>query len=62
MCRYGAGKVRGSACANYHYFPSAPELLITFGIIAAEVAIYIAVVKTFPILGGSGPGPARSKA
>jgi len=48
--------------ANYHYFPSVPELLITFGIIAAEVAIYIAVVKTFPILGGSGPGPARSKA
>ena len=48
--------------ANYHYFPSVPELLITFGIIAAEVAIYIAVVKTFPILGGHGPGPARSKA
>jgi Ni/Fe-hydrogenase subunit HybB-like protein len=48
--------------ANYHYFPSVPELLITFGIIAAEVAIYIAVVKTFPILRGHGPGPARSKA
>jgi Ni/Fe-hydrogenase subunit HybB-like protein len=47
---------------HYHYFPSVPEILITFGIIAAEVAIYIAVVKTFPILGGHGPGPARSKA
>lgn len=47
---------------QFHYFPSVPELLITFGIIAAEVAIYIAVVKTFPILGGHGPGPARSKA
>ena len=40
--------------ANHHYFPPVPELLITFGIIA--------VVKTFPILGGHGPGPARSKA
>ena len=31
--------------------------MITFGIIAAEVAIYIAVVKTFPIL--EGPVPAK---
>jgi Ni/Fe-hydrogenase subunit HybB-like protein len=47
--------------SHYSYFPSLPELLITFGIIAAEVAIYIAVVKSFPILGGHAPGPARSK-
>ncbi|MGE5235377.1 MAG: NrfD/PsrC family molybdoenzyme membrane anchor subunit [Acidobacteriota bacterium] len=39
--------------ANYSYFPALPELLITLGIIAAEVAIYIAVVKTFPILAGA---------
>lgn len=38
---------------HYRYFPSVPELLITFGIIAAEIAIYIAAVKTFPILGGA---------
>jgi Ni/Fe-hydrogenase subunit HybB-like protein len=37
---------------NYSYFPSVPELFITFGIIAAEVAIYLAIVKTFPILSG----------
>jgi Ni/Fe-hydrogenase subunit HybB-like protein len=37
---------------NFSYFPAVPELLITFGIIAAEVAIYIAVVKTLPILHG----------
>jgi Ni/Fe-hydrogenase subunit HybB-like protein len=41
----------------FSYFPAVPELLITFGIIAAEVAIYIAVVKTFPIL--EGPVPAK---
>ncbi|HVN75985.1 MAG TPA: Ni/Fe-hydrogenase cytochrome b subunit [Thermoanaerobaculaceae bacterium] len=42
----------------FSYFPAVPELLITFGIIAAEVAIYIAVVKTFPIL--QGPAPAKA--
>jgi len=39
--------------ANYSYFPSVPELFITFGIIAAEVALYLAIVKTFPILSGT---------
>jgi Ni/Fe-hydrogenase subunit HybB-like protein len=41
--------------SNYSYFPALPELLITFGIIAAEVAIYVSVVKTFPILQGPAP-------
>jgi Ni/Fe-hydrogenase subunit HybB-like protein len=41
--------------AHFSYFPAVPELLITFGIIAAEVAIYIAVVKTLPILHGQAP-------
>ena len=45
--------------SHWSYFPSVPELLITFGIIAAEVAIYIAAVKIFPILGGA-PAPAKS--
>ena len=36
--------------ANWSYFPSVPELLITFGIISAEVALYIFVVRTFPVL------------
>jgi Ni/Fe-hydrogenase subunit HybB-like protein len=34
------------------YFPSAPELLITLGIVALEVMIYVAIVKRFPILAG----------
>jgi Ni/Fe-hydrogenase subunit HybB-like protein len=44
---------------NWSYFPRLPELLITFGIIAAELAIYIAIVKTFPILGGAAKSPVR---
>ena len=41
------------------YFPSVVEILITAGVIAGEIAAYIAIVKTFPIL--SAPAPARPK-
>ena len=37
---------------GWSYFPSVPEQLITVGLVAAEIAIYIAVVKRFPILEG----------
>lgn len=46
--------------SHFSYFPALPELLITFGIIAGEVAIYIAAVKTFPILRGAEPAAAVS--
>ena len=38
---------------GWHYFPSVQELLITFGLVALEAAIYIALVKRFPILSGT---------
>jgi Ni/Fe-hydrogenase subunit HybB-like protein len=37
---------------GWHYFPSVQEMFITLGLVAIEVAIYAAVVKTFPILSG----------
>jgi Ni/Fe-hydrogenase subunit HybB-like protein len=37
---------------NWTYFPAVPEVLITLGIIALEVALYLAAVKKFPILSG----------
>ena len=46
--------------SHFSYFPAVPELLITFGIFAAEIAIYVAVVKTFPILSGATPSPAKT--
>ena len=45
---------------EWTYFPTVPELFITFGIIAAELAVYIAAVKTFPILAGAEVAPVRS--
>jgi Ni/Fe-hydrogenase subunit HybB-like protein len=37
---------------NWNYFPSIPELFITFGVIALEIALYIFIVKRYPILAG----------
>ena len=37
---------------GWHYFPAVPEMLITVGLIAIELALYAAIVKTFPILSG----------
>lgn len=61
MHRISTYMVAFSPGENYVYFPSLPELLITFGIIAAEIAIYLAVVKTFPILGGEARASVRSQ-
>lgn len=41
---------------QWSYFPAVPELLITFGIVAAEAALYVWAVKTFPILAGEPAG------
>lgn len=42
---------------NWSYFPSVPELLMTFGLVAAELAVYIYLVKRFPVLGGRSSQP-----
>ena len=36
--------------AGWTYFPSVPEMLVTFGIIALEVLLFLAFVRYFPIL------------
>ncbi|MES9879277.1 MAG: Ni/Fe-hydrogenase cytochrome b subunit [Sedimenticola sp.] len=35
---------------GFSYFPSVPEIMITLGIIALELMIYLAVVKRLPVL------------
>jgi Ni/Fe-hydrogenase subunit HybB-like protein len=37
---------------GWSYFPSVTEQLVTVGLLAGEVALYIAIVKNFPILSG----------
>lgn len=44
------------------YFPSTPELLITMGLIALQVMVYVAVVKRFPILPAPSAKSRRTRA
>lgn len=41
--------------ANWSYFPSVIEILITVGLVAGEIAAYIALIKVFPIMAGVAP-------
>jgi Ni/Fe-hydrogenase subunit HybB-like protein len=36
--------------AQWSYFPSVAELLVTLGLVAGEIMLYIVIVKVFPIL------------
>jgi len=35
---------------GWHYFPTTPEIIITFGVIAVEILGYLYAVKRFPVL------------
>jgi Ni/Fe-hydrogenase subunit HybB-like protein len=37
---------------GWHYFPSVQEMFISIGLIAMELALYVVIVRKFPILGG----------
>jgi Ni/Fe-hydrogenase subunit HybB-like protein len=43
---------------GWSYFPAVPEILATVGLVAAELMVYLVLVKTFPILQGRAPAPA----
>jgi len=36
--------------AHWSYFPSVTEILVTTGLVAGEIMLYIAIVKLFPII------------
>lgn len=38
---------------GWTYFPSAPELLITIGVVCLEIMLYLLFIKTLPVLHGS---------
>jgi Ni/Fe-hydrogenase subunit HybB-like protein len=39
--------------AQWSYFPSVGEILVTTGLVAAEIMAYIVIVKVFPIVSGN---------
>jgi len=38
---------------GWTYFPSAPELMITIGIVCLEIMLYLLFIKTLPVLSGN---------
>jgi Ni/Fe-hydrogenase subunit HybB-like protein len=58
LYRFDTYLVAYNAGANWTYFPSVTELMITFGLVATEIAVYVFIVKKFPILAGRRPEPA----
>jgi Ni/Fe-hydrogenase subunit HybB-like protein len=46
---------------GWSYFPSVPEIVITLGLVALEVFVFILLVKSFPILSGTSPMAAGRK-
>ena len=46
---------------GWSYFPSVSEMLITLGLVALEIFIFIVLVKSFPILSGTSPMAADRK-
>jgi len=47
---------------HWTYFPNVNEILITVGLVAGEVGVYIVVVRMFPILAGRPAVPAQQAA
>jgi Ni/Fe-hydrogenase subunit HybB-like protein len=53
LYRFDAYIVAYNPGENWSYFPSTLELLITLGVVALEVFLYIVIVKRYPILSGN---------
>ncbi len=50
LYRFNAFLITFDPGPGYSYFPSAPEIMITLGIIALELMAYLIVVKSLPVL------------
>jgi Ni/Fe-hydrogenase subunit HybB-like protein len=39
--------------SNWVYFPSMPELMVSIGVVALEILLYLVFIKTLPVLHGT---------
>jgi Ni/Fe-hydrogenase subunit HybB-like protein len=53
LYRFDAYLVAFRPSPGWAYFPTIPEMMITLGLVAAEILVYLAMVRRFPILGGA---------
>jgi Ni/Fe-hydrogenase subunit HybB-like protein len=45
--------------AHWSYFPAVAEIMVTVGLVSAEIMAYIVIVRVFPILQGAPAAPPR---
>jgi Ni/Fe-hydrogenase subunit HybB-like protein len=50
LYRFDAYLITYNPGPGYSYFPALPELIMTVATIATEIALYLFIVKTFPVL------------
>jgi Ni/Fe-hydrogenase subunit HybB-like protein len=50
LYRFDAFLITYNPGPGYSYFPALPELIMTVATIATEIALYLFIVKTFPVL------------
>ena len=53
LYRFDAYLVAFQPSPGWSYWPTIPEILITVGLVAFEVLVFVLLVKRFPILGGT---------
>jgi Ni/Fe-hydrogenase subunit HybB-like protein len=50
LYRFNAFLITFDPGPGYSYFPSFPEIMVTVGLVAIEIMIFLFIVKTFPVL------------
>jgi Ni/Fe-hydrogenase subunit HybB-like protein len=50
LYRFDAFIITYNPGLGYSYFPALPEMIVTLATIAAEIALFLFIVKTFPVL------------
>lgn len=50
LYRFDAYLITYDPGTGYSYFPALPELIMTVATIATEIALYLFIIKTFPVL------------
>lgn len=61
LYRFDAYMVAFNPGPGWSYFPSIPETVITLGLVALEILVFILLVRNFPILGGTRTVSAEGK-
>ncbi len=62
LYRLNAFLIAYQPVGDWTYFPSVPELMVTIGIFAFEILLYLIIVTKLPVLAAHRPAPSRTAA